>query len=451
MKVGKQHILQGDSAKLLRSVPKDSVSAIVTDPPYGWSFMGKNWDATLPPREVFEQCLRVLKPGARAFIFCGNRGDTHWRMLQMLEEVGFDVGYQELCWIYASGFPKGINLSKQLDGLVGAEREVVAVRRKLSSFTSDGKSHYGVGYRDYDEDIIEISKPATAAAKQWDGWYTGRQALKPAHEYIIQAVKPFRGTAAENVLRHGAGALNIDGTRLPTDNPTGWQGETGFRYTHNFSKYGGMKRKKKAPPQKRKYHKFQPGSGGWMVSARKDVDSSHTDETYVPHENGRFPATVLAQGCPDFMHFFDVDGWAEQQKLPKDWADLAQIGMLYCPKPVRGEKDAGCEDLPKKRPITDWGKDGYARPKSEDEMVAPCGNFHPTVKPVRICAFLIKLGCPEDGIVLDPFAGSGTTAVAAELLGIAGVHIELSPEYYAIMKARVRWAEKQRGEGQRKE
>ena len=196
-------LINADCIAAMRQMPDNSVDSIVTDPPYELGFMGKSWDSTgiANSVEMWRQALRVLKPGGHLLAFSGSR--TYHRMVVAVEDAGFEIRDQ-IMWVYGSGFPKSHNISKGIDKAAGAEREVV------------GKNSASFGYQKdlerWDKGSL-ITIPATPAAKQWDGWGT---ALKPAHEPIVLARKPFIGTVANNVLTYGTGGLNIDGCRVGT-------------------------------------------------------------------------------------------------------------------------------------------------------------------------------------------------------------------------------------------
>jgi len=196
-------LIHGDCLEVLRSMPDCSVDAVVTDPPYGLSFMGKKWDYDVPSVEVWAECLRVLKPGGHLLAFAGTR--TQHRMAVRIEDAGFEIR-DMIAWVYGSGFPKSLDVSKAIDKAAGADREVVSrqLHRKRSSV---GGIMNTVEVPRYNT----VTAPATDAAKQWQGWGT---ALKPALEPITVARKPLIGTVAENVLQHGTRAINVDGGRV---------------------------------------------------------------------------------------------------------------------------------------------------------------------------------------------------------------------------------------------
>ena len=203
-------IYQGDCREQMHHIDPSTVDSVVTDPPYGLSFMGNAWDYDVPDVEVWKQCFRVLKPGGYLLAFFGSR--TYHRGVIPIEDAGFEIRDQ-MMWLYGSGFPKSHNVSLAIDKMKGAEREVVGVKGQLSA---SGSGIYGYNkpraelYEGGWTDTYDVTEPATDEAKQWNGWGT---CLKPGHEPIVLARKPFDGTVAKNVLDHGTGAINIDGCR----------------------------------------------------------------------------------------------------------------------------------------------------------------------------------------------------------------------------------------------
>jgi len=196
-------ILHGDCTQRLRELDDESIDAIVTDPPYGLSFMGNKWDYTVPDLQVWMECFRILKPGGHLLAFFGSR--TYHRGVLPIEDAGFEIRDQ-IMWLYGSGFPKSMNIGKAIDKAAGAAREVIGVQEKaMSGWNMDGTTKF------VDR---AITAPATQAAKEWDGWGT---ALKPAHEPIVVARKPLQGTVAANVLQFRTGGLNIEDSRAKED------------------------------------------------------------------------------------------------------------------------------------------------------------------------------------------------------------------------------------------
>lgn len=203
-------LLCGDSLAVLKNFEDNSIDSIVTDPPYGLKFMGRKWDYDVPSKEIWEQCLRVLKPGGHLLAFAGTR--TQHRMAVNIEDAGFEIR-DMIAWVYGSGFPKSQNVGKAIDKAAGAERKVIGVREdfaKRANTKPANRTKMGK-FADDNYQMGAITAPATPEAQQWDGWGT---ALKPALEPITVARKPFKGTVANNVLEHGTGAINIDGCRV---------------------------------------------------------------------------------------------------------------------------------------------------------------------------------------------------------------------------------------------
>ena len=209
----KYELKLGDCLEVLRAMPDCSVDSIVTDPPYGLSFMGKKWDYDVPSVDVWKECLRVLKPGGHLLAFAGTR--TQHRMAVRIEDAGFEIR-DMIAWVYGSGFPKSLDVSKAIDKAAGAERETSGPKVYAGGHVQNhsGIAHGG-SYCGFDHSGTTMATaPATDAARQWQGWGT---ALKPALEPITVARKPLIGTVAANVLEHGTGALNVDGCRVGTE------------------------------------------------------------------------------------------------------------------------------------------------------------------------------------------------------------------------------------------
>src|SRR5690606_34202115 len=243
-------VIHGDCIAEMAKLPADSIDAIVTDPPYGLGFMGKEWDALPPGREWAEECLRVLKPGGHLLAFGGTR--TWHRLAVAIEDAGFEIR-DSIAWLYGSGFPKSLDVSKAIDKAAGATREVVgSAHRATGNATYDKRPSRPDGL--YATPDYTITAPATPDAERWQGWGT---ALKPAFEPVVVARKPLRGTVAANVLEHGTGALNIDGCRIGT--------------TENLGRPQGTR------PQPKEWGNKSPG------------------ETFVSEGNpeGRWPANVV--------------------------------------------------------------------------------------------------------------------------------------------------------------
>ena len=373
-------LFEGDCLSVLKGLPDDSVDSIVTDPPYGLSFMGKKWDYDVPSVEIWRECLRVLKPGGHLLAFAGSR--TYHRLVVNVEDAGFEIRDQ-IMWIYGSGFPKSLNLGKAIDKKQGNDREVVGTTNQQD--ITSGNYVHGPSQR---KDI-----PITKGTSKWEGWGT---ALKPAHEPIVVARKPLIGTLVENVLEHGTGGLNIDGCRIGTD-VVGWggKGRSGDSATAGASRGGTQ--------------------GGY----------NYDDGEARPVE-GRFPANFIHDGSDEVVSLFPEEN----------------ARFFYCAKASKAERNAGLEAFEDKKSQHNAG--GIGRKVSVEKRLeqgkenAPMmKNIHPTVKPVDLMKYLCRLVTPPEGVVLDPFMGSGTTGIAAKVEGFDFIGIEMDREYLAIAEARI--------------
>lgn len=424
-------LFHGDCLDVLRGMPDCSVDSIVTDPPYGLSntspaqvadalkawvsgdvntvpakrggFMGKDWDSFVPPPAVWVECLRVLKPGGHMLVFAGSR--TQDLMGLSIRLAGFEMR-DSLAWIYGSGFPKSMDVSKAIDKAAGAEREVVGTKvtgnaKQRSSSTgefADGSGKHG------GTQVVDVTVPATPEAERWQGFGT---ALKPAQEPIILARKPLDGTVAANVLAHGVGGLNIDACRVATDwstDPTrrGWQGrnlasESGVPFVdHN-----------KAESQPNPAGRFpanvlldehaaaemdrQSGHLHAAGNRAKGKGGTYSNSSYAVHYDGIENRVYHDSGGAS--RFFPV--FKYQAKAPK-----------------------------KERPVIE---------REDGTKVA-----HPTVKPLALMEWVVTLITPPEGVVLDPFAGSGATIEAAHNSGFRPIAIEQDADYCELIRERMR-------------
>jgi site-specific DNA-methyltransferase (adenine-specific) len=364
-------IINADVMDGLVEIENESVSAIVTDPPYELGFMGKAWDASgiTYNVDVWRGCLRVLKPGGHLLAFGGSR--TYHRLACAVEDAEFEVRDQ-IMWLYGSGFPKSLDVSKAIDKAAGVEREVVLVPTKRGNLPEQaGVIALGAS------GMTDISTPVTTNARKWQGWGT---ALKPAHEPIVVARKPFKGTVAANVLKHGTGAVNVDGSRV------------------------GME---ELPAQ---------------TAGQARIGTFKRDVMVTPMRAGRFPANVIHDGSDEVVSRFPVDG-----------NDTA-ARFFYTAKASRSEREYGCDSQP--AIFAPTMGDGIGGKEHNPETATPKRNNHPTVKPLDLMRYLIRLVTPPGGVVLDPFAGSGSTLVAARDLGFPAIGIEINPEYVELIEKR---------------
>jgi len=411
----KYELKLGDCLDVLRAMPDCSVDSIVTDPPYGLSFMGKKWDYDVPSVEVWEECLRVLKPGGHLLAFAGTR--TQHRMAVRIEDAGFEIR-DMIAWVYGSGFPKSLDVSKAIDKAAGAEREVVG---KHASFRPN--EHVDTKYNGNLHTNGTITAPATDAARQWQGWGT---ALKPALEPITVARKPLgEKTVAANVLEHGTGGLNVDGCRVnPGERiPGGGNGKA-----NNGGRFGAHE----------------------TNGARAIVES---------HTSGRWPANLIHDGSDEVVAGFPVTKSAPFQRrggTGNVWSGpiTAQDGeqgysdtgsaarFFYCAKASKADRDEGLEGFELKRGGSETF-DSRTRDGVGAERQPTRANVHPTVKPTALMRYLCRLVTPPGGLVLDPFMGSGSTGKAAVLEGFEFIGIERDADYLEIATSRIQAAHRQ--------
>lgn len=449
----KARLLLGDCRESMRAMDAESIDAIVSDPPYGLSFMGKGWDHDVPGQDFWTEALRVAKPGAHLLAFGGTR--TFHRLVVAIEDAGWEIR-DSLIWNYGTGFPKSLNVSIAIDKQAGA------MRHRGKAITVAGN----VSGRD-----LEIAKgapahdPITDAAKRWQGWGTG---LKPAFEPVVVARKPLIGTVADNVLRYGTGALNINSSRVGTEGGCAGKGAgAGARVCGNGlnGTYGkpvtGLGR---WPANVIFTH--APGCGdecapGCPVAAldaqsgvrkgtkRHTMRRGATTGTSIGGHGvyGKSAPQEVEAGYGDTgaaSRFFTTTEYGEDDDLPG--AEPGAPPFYYASKASQSEREAGCGDLPARSGAEavnrDEGSAGAQSPRAgAGRTESEVRNHHPTVKPVAVMRWLVRLAVPKGGIVLDPFMGSGTTGVAAMREGVLFIGCEREAEYLAIAEARIRHAE----------
>jgi site-specific DNA-methyltransferase (adenine-specific) len=414
-------VINGSSAEVLKGYPDNHFDSVVCDPPYGINFLGKNWDSNTGDKEVYEQCYRVLKPGGHLLAFSAAR--TYHHLAMTVETVGFEIRDQ-IMWIYGSGFPKSQDVGRQINKRNGVQLDNERYADDEMILQANGKYLHKTNGKEYTKypDINggEMAKVMEGASygsiycevdtntNEWTGWGTN---LKPAHEPIVMARKPVIGSIRENVLKHGTGAINIDATRV---------GDEIFDTSLN----------------RRNTQDEQIYDGGWQGKDGGEI------------VQGRFPSNVLGEISEPYQKYF------------------------YCPKVSRSERHTGFEQKPEPYDRrTERGENGSAgiqglqKLNGKKDKVGPLahipvapgsglnqmygsgqgakheraevGNNHPTVKPVELMKYLIKLVTPPGGHILDPFNGSGSTGCAAVELGFDYTGIELDPHYVDIATVRI--------------
>jgi len=369
----------GDCLEEMRTMEDNSVDSIVTDPPYGLSFMGKKWDYDVPSVEIWKECLRVLKPGGYLLSFAGTR--TQHRMCCNIEDAGFEIR-DMIAWVYGSGFPKSHNIGKAVDKLQGNEREDLGSQKITGQALGVNK---GLGKSSGDTEF-KTQWSITKGNSPYEGWGT---ALKPALEPITVARKPFKGTVAKNVLKWGTGGINIDGCRVKYE-----VGEVDF--------------------SKRQRQQADPKEKGWSGHV---AQVGTNIQMFKPQ--GRFPANLIHDGSDEVLDLFPETktGKVASHSTKGMWGSGADTSyqdidnggsaarFFYCAKASKSERNGG--------------------------------NNHPTVKPIKLMQYLVRLVTPKDGTVLDPFMGSGSTGIACRKEGFDFIGIELDEDYFEIAKARI--------------
>ena len=426
----KHRIINGDCLKKLSKFEPNSIDALCTDPPAGINFMNKDWDKNRGGREcwimwlqeIMEQCYRVLKPGAHGFVWAIPR-TSHWTATA-LEDAGFEIR-DVVTHLFGSGFPKSLNISKAIDKGAGTEREKIGINLNVKGRTDNRTAGQvkAAGNASTIHNDDSITAPATPEAKQWDGWGT---ALKPAMELWTLARKPLsEKTVASNVLKHGTGGINVDGGRI--------EGED------------------KQTPKTRAYSKGQFGG-----TQGKGIEGM--EKTDVSHHEGRFPANLIHDGSDEVVSLFpetesgDINGIYNNTIMAQSIGNrdgkpvhLQHTGdsgsaarYFYCAKASREERDAGLG-------MTEGV--AYSMSGNDSEKIGDIGlnkkinrhNFHPTVKPILLMRYLCRLITPPTGIVLDPYAGSGSTLIGAKLEGFKYIGFEMSHEFCDIAEKRIKY------------
>ena len=427
-------ILHGDSLELLKDMEDNTIDSIVTDPPYGYSFMGKDWDKAVPSVELWEECLRVLKPGGFAFIMSAPRADVQSEMIKRLEQAGFRVDFTPIYWTYATGFPKAANMGKLVDKRLGVEREVVG-KKECGYQVSISKTRKEQGYRPNETNAtteVDITIPGSDEAKALDGSYAGYQP-KPAVEVVIVVMKPLSEKSFLNqAMKNGKGVTWLDDMRIPfksddieSESPLG-------RFAANLLVQDDVL--------------CVPSKGAQAPTTGKEPSNSKPNNTHGNYQGHRKALQVRGDEG-SFSRYFDMDAWWEdrKQKLPANIK--ATYPFMIVPKASKGEKNKGLDNMDKKVANSNYGKGGFSRPKEgEDREIAPTANFHPTVKPISLMSYLVTMGSRENDLVLDPFVGSGTTCIAAKLLNRKYLGMELNDEYVVIAQERIKAHKKEKQE-----
>jgi site-specific DNA-methyltransferase (adenine-specific) len=423
-------ILHGNNLDILPTLADNSIDSIVTDPPYELGFMGKKWDSSgiAYSVELWQQCLRVLKPGGHLLSFGGTR--TYHRVAVAIEDAGFELR-DSIAWLYGSGFPKSLDVSKAIDKAAGAEREVIGEKVSPDGIpysarivNKSGPQIGGSAYGDFQGGGNQLTAPSTPEAQQWQGWGT---ALKPAFEPVIVARKPIEGTVANNVLKWGTGGLNIDGSRISANGDNLEGGKRGGTDNDVYSKGLGDSSGKSSQLD-----------GRWPANIILDP---YTAEL-LDEQSGqsKSPSTPVKQGGKEF----GMGGEAGRLRsgFGTGFGDSGGASrFFYVAKASKRDRNEGLEELDAQRHSDRELPDGVGGDNPRNRTNQAKQNFHPTVKPTSLMEYLIKLVTPPNGTVLDPFTGSGSTGKAAILQGFDFIGIEMTEEYLPIIQGRLRHAE----------
>ena len=433
VKIGSVEIYTGDCLEILPTLQQGQCTAVLTDPPYGLSdgptkylgdagagggFMGQRWDHGVPGIPFWQAVAGVCRPGAYLLAFGGTR--TFHRQAVAIEDAGWLIR-DCLMWVYGSGFPKSLDLSKAIDKAAGAERVVVGIDQqwiKRTGYSSTSQTYTTSTFGSAEGQ--NAGKITTPAAHTWQGYGT---ALKPALEPITLAMLPRDGSFVDNLHQHGCGGLAIDACRI----------EAGTEH----------------------HRPLQP------TNADRAVYGAQAAFVPTNADGGRWPANLLISDCPEVVDLFPHStsnirqaasqmamGYKGSTGAPRP-ALQASAGsaarFFYCAKASRADRELGCETLPAHTRAQTTGRAegsaGLDNPRAMQRSTGAIRNTHPTVKPLQLMRYLLRLVTqPEVNLVLDPFAGSGTTGMACALAGIPCVLIEQDPHHVEIIKARVQWA-----------
>ena len=475
-------VYNGDCLEVMDTIEKCSVDSIVTDPPYHLTsivdrfgkensapakhgtdgvfvrsskgFMGKEWDGgdIAFQADTWRKCYELLKPGGHLIAFSGSR--TYHRMAVAIEDAGFEIRDQCI-WLYGSGFPKSHNIGKEVDKKMGNEREIVKTYNRIAtSLGNDLNMDGGKANKDY---------KYTQGNSEWEGWGT---ALKPAHEPMVLARKPLsEKSVADNVMQHRTGAINIDACRIegevkhpetmPDFRDQGEQSKAAIGVDKlSFGQTSNAKRKKVV-------RKPRSDDGVWSDdnSGMKSEGSEFADAD----PRGRWPSNVMHDGSEQVQSIFPETSSTEvsRQRTHKgiwtagELADTEQFmpaygdqgnasRYFYCAKTSKDERNSGLHSFQTKQ--TQGGGGGIGNYQNDVNSAsgkfgsekAPSKNTHPTVKPVELMRYLVRLVTPKGGVVLDPFMGSGSTGMGAREEDFNFIGIEKEEEYYEIAKARIK-------------
>lgn len=476
----KLDVVHNKSCQSMSELTNDSIDLIATDPPFGISFMNRQWDRAIPSVDIWRECLRVLKPGAFAFVMCIPRQDCLMRMIGSLEETGFNVSFTSMYHCFSSGFPKAQNVSltidkkecrRQLERKLGRKPTKEEFNKVWEGFRKVEGSKIGQpGYSlapgrgrnilnsandgSLNDSVKEcqVTLPTTPQAQALNGSFSGFQP-KPAVEVILVAMKPLsEKTYVDQALKNGKGVTWLDEGRIPYKGQDSIIAKNPHTHRGNNRLYSDIYGEYRASDYSLPAGRFPANllvsddalNDGKVTKSMGGIGMGKLGKRiYGKFEN----ATIAANtgGCGDsgsFSRYFSLDAWFAKKltELPK--GVQRTFPFLIVPKASKAEKNRGCEGLGRKKKYSDFGlkervENGRTTNPRTNIEASGTRNNHPTCKPIKLMSYLITLGSREDDIVLDPFIGSGTTAIAAKMLRRHYIGYEIDPEYCRIAEARL--------------
>ena len=490
-------LIHGRSELRLPKLADNSIDLLTTDPPYGISFLGRDWDTfneVVSPRGAYEhkkgfkklprqstksmaeffvpiwrECMRVMKPGAFAFVMCAPRQDVLAKQICCLQEAGFETGFSSLYWSFASGFPKAMNVSKGIDKKMGLKREVVGTKLGRAGYSlASEKAPGGYSGMRYDSEAeCAITAPACPQSQALEGSYAGFQP-KPAVEVILVAMKPLtEETYMAQALANRKGVTWLDDGRIPfaskSDAKTARENALGpvERYKTVHPVYEGGKKSAGFADTHDPKGRFP---ANLLVSDDALNDGITRKSGYMREGivrktrtgySGMMPKSTIGTCYGDsgsFSRHFSLDAWWDKRIGALRENVRNTIPFLVTRKPSTAEKDEGCENLYWKVVggeaigVEEWNTLGAEEDRLEKETgqrpsLRDRGNIHPTVKPASLFSYLITIGSRRGDLVLDPFVGSGTTMLASVLMSRSCIGVEDDPRYIRVAKARLNWGQ----------
>jgi len=453
--------------------------------------MGKQWDKAIPSIDIWKECLRILKPGAFAFIMCIPRQDCLSRMIVSLDNAGFNINFTSLYHVFASGFPKAMSISKAVDKRLGAKRKILGYAER---FGREGRKancgfkeeYVGASGTQNQPAMKVIDKPATSQAKALDGSYAGFSP-KPALEVILVAMKPIETkTYIDQAIKNGHGIVWFDDCKIPykqkdipqaglrtktfgtkTEPISGGNGSGGYKadnqgrfpanilISDNVLNDGSKQSQGHWSKTKTTgYGKFGGGKSEYSGVGRKEPYTykghRYKVEGFIKDNKPQAPSNY--NDCGSFSRYFSLDAWWDEKikYLPDNVKKT--FPFLIAPKASKSEKNRGCKNLYWEKDNSDFGyhqvnKEKWEWLEQEEKRIfketkertslKAQGNIHVTTKPIKLMSYLIVLGSRKGDIILDPFAGSGTTLIAAKMLNRQYIGYEINKEYYEIAKKRL--------------